>query len=239
MEKAVSLFYFFGFYGQLLHAFLLKSLAIRRHGAGLAFWVARRTPGGAEVHDGLVVRGGLGGVHQFPGSAGEQLFAFRAVGGQVYTEVARQHPEYVAVQHGVRQVVGEGGNGGGGISAHAFELQQTFVGIRKLTAQFRSHHFCGAVQVSGPGVVAEALPEFHDLVFGCVGQSLHRGVFFAKALEIRQSLLHAGLLQDDFRQPDGVGVGVVLPGQGAGVGLAPCEEALGKSRGYRQIHRQM
>jgi len=60
------------------------------------------------------------------------------------------------------------------------------------------------VEVAGAGVVAQALPELEHGLFGGVGQVCDGGESGDEALVVGQALVHAGLLENDFGEPDAV-----------------------------------
>ena len=100
---------------------------------------------------------------------------------------------------------------------------------RELTAQFAADVFCRAVQVAAAGVIAQPGPQVQHLVLARRGQRLYARECLHKALEVGDNRFDLGLLQHDFRHPDPVGAGVMLPGQVlAPVPVEPC-----RARGSR------
>ena len=79
------------------------------------------------------------------------------------------------------------------------------------------------MEVACTAVVAESLPFAEDLVFGGGGEVFHLGPAADEPQPVVVSLLDACLLEDDFAEPDGVGVGSVSPGEVAGVFGKPVE----------------
>ena len=91
----------------------------------------------------------------------------------------------------------------------------------EVAAVFFDHLPGGTVHVAGPGIVAQPLPIAQYLGLGRGGHCLHSGVGAQKGFVVGEALRHAGLLEDDFRQPDGIRVAGVAPGQVALVAGVP------------------
>ena len=82
-------------------------------------------------------------------------------------------PEHVAVHRRFPPSEGCGGNGGGGIVSDPRQGQQAVIGVRK--AAQRRDLPCRLLQVSGPAVIAKALPQLHEQLLVCLRQRLHCG----------------------------------------------------------------
>ena len=61
----------------------------------------------------------------------------------------RQHAVHIAVDHGVGQVEGDGGDGSSGVVANAFQFPKLFVVSGKLAAVFIHDLLRALVQVAG------------------------------------------------------------------------------------------
>ena len=129
------------------------------------------------------------------------------------------HPQHVAVYRRLPPGEGRRGDGAGGVVPDARQFQQALVGIRK--AAHLRHGFCRLLQVPGPAVIAQALPQLHQPVLRGVCQSLHRGEGCEKPGIIAQHRRHTGLLEHDLRHPDAVRVLRFPPGQVPGVSPKP------------------
>ena len=70
------------------------------------------------------------------------------------------HPEDVAVHCRFPPSESRGGNGGGSVIPDARQGQQARIGIRK--ASHRYDLLRRLLQVSGPAVIAQALPQLHE-----------------------------------------------------------------------------
>ena len=87
------------------------------------------------------------------------------------------------------------------------------------------HNFTsGRMQISGPAVIAQSLPHFHQLVFTGFGQRAHIGEPLHKAVIIFQTLSYTGLLQNHLRDPDFVWIGGLSPRQFTTVDLIPLDQ---------------
>ena len=67
--------------------------------------------------------------------------------------------------------------------------------LREAAAQLPGHHLRAALEVSGPAVVAKALPELHEPLLRGLGQNLHRGEGREEAVIVPQHRRHPGLLE--------------------------------------------
>ena len=132
------------------------------------------------------------------------------------------HPQYVAVHRRLPTAKGRRGDGAGGVVPDARQFQQALVGIRK--AAHLHHGFCRLLQVPGPAVIAQALPQLHQPVLRGVCQSLHRGEGCEKPGIIAQHRRHTGLLEHDLRHPDGVRILRPPPGQVPGISPEPLQK---------------
>ena len=62
------------------------------------------------------------------------------------------------------------------------------------------------MKVAGSRVIPQSLPEFQDIIFAGSSQVFNLGIGLHEPLPIFPSLCDAGLLKDDFAQPDGIRV---------------------------------
>ena len=69
------------------------------------------------------------------------------------------------------------------------------------------------MQVSGTTVVAQSGLGLQNTLLGSGGQVLNVRVFCHKFLPVGQPLFNARLLEDDFAEPNGIGIAVYSPGQ--------------------------
>ena len=88
----------------------------------------------------------------------------------------------------------------------------------------------GGVHHAGAAVVAEAAPEGEDGGLGRGGEGVDGGECGEEGLVFVEDGGDAGLLEHDFRDPDGVGVAGGAPGEVAAVEVEPGEERLTEER---------
>jgi hypothetical protein len=69
------------------------------------------------------------------------------------------------------------------------------------------------VQIPRAAVVTQALPKLEDIGLGGAREVLYSGIGVQKAVPIADSLLNAGLLHDDFTEPNPIRLGVFSPRQ--------------------------
>lgn len=181
----------------------------------------------AEVHDRLIVACGPPAVELFVGQRGEGPAPLARVDGKVEIEQAREHTVDVAVDDGVRCVAGDRADGRRRVVAHAFERPHIGVVGRKPASVKGDDLTCRGVKIPRPAVIAQSLPELQHLVLGCCRQGADVGEPLGEAQVVVRPLCDAGLLEDDLRKPDAVGVAGLPPGQVASVGFVPVDEYVG------------
>ena len=185
---------------------------------------------GAEVHDGLVEEVGPHRVDE----GVEEVFKLALGGGGADGGVDAVEPcneaVHVAVDDGVGESECEGGYGCRRIAANAFEGENLLVGAGENSMQVVGYVPGGGVEVAGAGVVAQSLPAFQHLFLGSVGQVLDGRVARDEVFVICPPLLYAGLLEDDFGQPDIVWIVRAPPGQIATVFVVPVNDFFSEHR---------
>ena len=192
-----------------------------------ASWRLGRTLYGSKVHHALIVGRSLILGQQLLRQGHKLVLALRRVDGRMDTIMARQHPVHIAIHHSSWQSEGYRANGCSGIVAHSF---QAFYALQCLWEATHLHHLPGCfVQISGPAVIAQALPFAQHLIFGGSCQVFHPRPSFHEAFPVGASLFDARLLQDDFRQPDGVCILRLTPGQRPSVLAKPLQYRSGEA----------
>ena len=87
------------------------------------------------------------------------------------------------------------------------------------------------MEEAGAAVIAEAGPQAQDIVERGLGEILQAWPTGEEFLEIGADRRHRCLLQHDFGEPDGVGVGLLAvggaPGHCAAVAVVPGKEGFG------------
>src|SRR5690348_16879706 len=82
----------------------------------------------------------------------------------------------------------------------------------------------GFLRVASARMVDESCPEFQNAVDTSGGKRLHGGQLIHPTFEEGNHCFHLGLLEHDFRNPDGVWVPGAPPGEIAGMGAVPMEQ---------------
>ena len=131
------------------------------------------------------------------------------IDGGVDAIMASKHPIDIAIHHSGRQSESDGTDGGSCVIAHTLQLFDAFQ-CRGETA-LCYNLLGGCVQIAGTAVIAQALPFTQHLILRRFRQILHFGPSLHEAQPIVHTLQNARLLQNDFAQPDGIGVSGVSP----------------------------
>ena len=177
-----------------------------------------------QVHQGLVevpgpVMGhGIGhGLPERGADFGIQHVA--AVAGE-----PRRHPQHVAVHGGHGLSEGDGQDGPRRVVPDACQTPQVVITVREFAAEILHHGLRRSFQIAGTAVIAQPLPQPHQLLLRHGGQRRHirRGIH--KPLKIGQYRLDAGLLEHDLRHPRAVGGHLLPPGQHPPVGVVPRQQ---------------
>lgn len=220
--------------GEVGLAALFGGLAGGAQGAILATGIARGADLCAEVHHGLVEGGGVaarGDVRGEPvgeGAAGGWLMEVA-----VEEVAAGEDAGHVAVDHGHGEAETDAGDGGGGVVAHAGEGAEAFDGAGEGAAVLGHEALRGLAKVADAGVVTQPLPGLEEglILGGGEGRDVREGG--EEAGEVGADRLDLRLLEHDFADPDGVGVGMAAPRHGTLARAVPREEV-----GDPGFHRQ-
>jgi hypothetical protein len=200
-----------------------------RDGARLAVGLGREADGLSELHDGLG-EGARGPVPEGPLQTDPHRLATHVPflpgppGGD---------PETVRLEGDRRRVEGEGGDRPRDVPPDAgqpFEL-----GDRRGDPALRlGDELLGrGVQVARARVVSGALPHLQDPVERSRGQGRDIRERPEEPFVVGNGLRHAGLLQEDLRDPEMVGLAVAAPRQGATVLSEPAEQRRNERRRER------
>ena len=195
------------------------------HRAARTAWSAGRAPGGAEVHEGLVVVVGLVRRDEGLGERPDDLVAAQAAETARAEEDAAEHAANVGVDERGVLPIGEGEDGARGVApdaAHGPE-RAGVVGQAPVIAGERLAR--DALQIQGPHVVAERVPGALDLGGLRLGQALERRVPREELVVLRDDPVHLGLLQHDLGDQDVIGIGGAAPRQLALMAPIPAEQA--------------
>lgn len=215
-------------------AALFGGLASGAQGAIIATGIARGADLRAEIHHGLVEGGGVaarGDVRGEPSGEGA------AGGGLVEVAVeevaAGEDTGHVAVDHGHGQTEADTGDGGGGVVTHAGEGAEAFDGAGEGAAVLGHEALRGLAEVADAGVVAQTFPSLEERLIrgGGEGGDVREGG--KESGEVGADRLDLRLLEHDFADPDGVGVGMAAPRHGSLARAVPREKV-----GDPGFHRQ-
>ena len=138
--------------------------------------------------------------------------------------VTRVLSRVFAVEDGVRLVVGDGEHRGGRVGADAFQIPDGVHRGGDGAVVLVDDRLGGLVQVTGPRVEAQSLPVFEHLVPIGRGQRLDGRKGLLEAGVVVADGIDAGLLENDFRHPDAVGIVGLAPGHRPLVCVVPVEQ---------------
>ena len=156
-----------------------------------------QTDGGPQLHHGLVER--PWGVHRDDLRQGRRDLFLHGGGGDVLLVPgdAGGDPQHVSIHRGHGQAEGDGGNGPSGVVPHPGQGMDVLIGAGEDPAEVVHDLPGGLLQVSGPAIVAQPLPQLHQLVLWQGGQGRRVGGGIEKAAVVVQHRRHPGLLQHD------------------------------------------
>ena len=137
-----------------------------------------------------------------------------------------EHAVDIPVDDGGRQSEGKAADGSRRIVSDALQCLDTLQ--RGGEAALCHHLLGGSMQVTCPAVVAQALPLPQHLVLRGRRQCLHCRPPPHEALPVGPSLFDARLLEDDFRQPDGIRILCLTPRQFPAVFAKPSKQGHGE-----------
>ena len=198
----------------------------RRRAVPAAGAAVRQAEQGAELHQRLgEVPGPAGGIESRQPlpvvPAHRRAGAVPLVAGK-----AAHHPHHIAVHRRGGQAKGDGADGPGGVVADAGQRPDGVIVRREGTAIPLDQELCRLLEVAGPAVIAQPLPELEQPLLRQRRQRLDIRHLPEKALVIGQRRLHPGLLEHDLREPHMVRGRVLPPGEVAAVGIVPGQQRL-------------
>ena len=207
---------------------LALGLAVPGHRAYQALRIARQAEGCAQLHQCLVEISWPVWVHQFVGQfldlAANQRAAARAAACLPAFHPA-QHPLHIAVHHGHWLAVGDAGDGRGRVSANARQQTQIFRRGGNVALVAAGHTLRRFMQHPRPPVVAQPAPRGQHLLLVGERQRIEGGKPGHERLVALHHHRHAGLLQHDLGDPDGVGVAAAPPRQVAPAAVIPLQQS--------------
>ena len=188
----------------------------------------RQAHRGPQIHQRLIVGTGPLLRHGRRHPAAEGLAVF----GIQYIQTAAGDPcrqtQHVAVHRRNGLSEGDGEDSPRRIVSDARKGRQLPVCLREASTVLFREDAGRLLQISGPAVIAQPLPQLHEPLRVGLGQGLHRGEGLHEPLKIRQHRRHTGLLEHDLRHPCSVGGYLFPPRQDAPVDIIPCQQRLGQ-----------
>jgi len=113
-------------------------------------------------------------------------------------EDARQDTNDIAVENRRRLIKRDAANCAGGIRTDAGECQHSVEFAREFAVVFAHNDLGRALHVADPGVVAESLPQFVDLIGTGFGERLDIRKRSHPTFPVREDGFYLGLLEHDF-----------------------------------------
>src|SRR5882762_5974786 len=205
------------------------------HGTALAFGIPRRAPGGAEVHQGLiVVIGAAGGYERFR----EVPDGLRATQGLDPARSQKDPPQdapHIRVHHRGVPAVGEGQDGACRVAADAFHAPERRAVLREAPVVTGDGLSRDAVKIGRAAVVAERAPGLRHFGRAGAGQVLEGRVARQELVVLRDDAVDLGLLEHDLGDEDAVRLAGAAPGQIAAVACVPGEKPPVEETRHRPI----
>src|SRR5258705_1785411 len=195
------------------------------HGTARTPGLSRRAPGGAEVHEGLIVVIGASGRYQRFREVPHRLLTAQPLEPSRAEEDPAEHAPHVGIDERGVLAVGEGEDGARRVTADAAQALEGGPVIGKL-AGVAGHRLAGdAVQAPRAPIVAERAPRLRHVARAGPGEVLEGGIAREELLVLGDDAIHLGLLEHDLRDEDAVGLARPAPRQVAAVPGVPAEEA--------------
>ncbi len=174
--------------------------------AGASVKATAMTDLGAELHEGLVEVAGVCGIDEACGPTPESGGRRSGIVHQ-----ARKHPPHIPIDRRYGNSEGDRCHGSGGIGTHPRERLESLRIARDPPLESTRYLANGAVQVPGPRVVSEALPEPEHLLFPRFGDLLSVWEPLQPLMKVWGDGFRAGLLQHHLRDEDSVRIPIVSP----------------------------
>lgn len=150
-------------------------------------------------------------------------FARRFVHGQADIPKTRKHSGNVGIEDRHRQIPGKRLDGGRCIFAKARQGTQILGAPGKFSPIPGADKLCGLVEIAGPPVVAESLPEPKHLRFPGFGQCVDYWKSGHPIVVVGKDGGDGRLLEHDLGNSHRIGIGTPTPGQ---VASGPSEPSL-------------
>lgn len=210
------------------------------HRAGAAPGRSRQTDQGSQLHQRLVQLATsarwLRRLRQMFGMSPEDGVGLLLAKVPLDRQQPRQNSHDIAIHSGPRLSEGDAGDCARGVTPDSRQSQDFIKGggesdwrLWGAGARGPDNLLRRPVQISRPAIIAQASPEPMDSLLPRPRQSLDGGQVLHPALPIRNDRSHPGLLEHDFRDPDGVRITGAAPGQVASLAGKPGEQRLDDS----------
>src|SRR5499425_2145242 len=205
--------------------FMLDAPAEGLHGAAAAPWLPRRTPGGAEVHEGLIVVIGAARGHERFREVPDDFVPAQPLEPAWPEEDAAEDPSHVGIHEGGVPAVGEGENGPRRVASDPRHAQERGAVVGE-PARVACHRLArDAVQAAGAAVVAEGTPRLRHLSRAGLRELREGGIAREELVILGDDAIHLRLLQHDLRDEHAIGLARAAPREIASVASVPGEEA--------------
>lgn len=140
-------------------------------------------------------------------------------------EVPTQHADHVAIHHGRPSTEANRCDGCRRVAADTRQRSKPFNRVGELSAVLVHNRRSSLVQIPGTAVVAQAGPDFQDIVDPSSRQDMHCRESSEEPLVVRQDRGHLRLLEHDFAKPNSVRVFGASPGKVATTPVVPRQQA--------------
>ena len=191
---------------------------------------------GAQFHERGVMPASVSARQEARGRRPEMLASRARVDGRLQVEQTGEDAGDVCFDDWSRSVEREGGHGVCRVTANARQIPNRFHVSRERAAMFFRNGDGGGAEISGAGVVAKTLPGVENVVFGGGGERGEVGEAPEPLIIIRNDGGDLGLLEHEFGNEDGVGIGGAAPGESASIFAIPGKKGAAKRRRGIGIH---
>src|SRR5712691_655289 len=205
------------------------------HGTAFAFGIPRRAPGGAKVHQGLiVVIGATGGYERFR-EVPDGLRATQALDPARPQKDPSQDAPHVRVHHRGIAAVGEGQDRAGRVAADALHAPELRAVLREAPVVPGDGFPRDAVKIGRAAVVAERAPCLGHFGRAGAGQVFDGRVARQELVVLGDDAIDLGLLEHHLGNKDAVRLAGAAPGQIAAVTRVPGEQPPVETTRHRPI----
>lgn len=130
----------------------------------------------------------------------------------------------VAIEEWLGLIEGDARDGAGGVASDALQGEDGIEIVREEAVVFITDFLRGLLHVADAGVIAESFPEFVDAFRRSFCERCDRGERLHPTFPIGDHRPDLGLLEHDFRNPDGVRIAGATPREVASAFGEPAEQ---------------